>query len=60
MYYLCFYDEFPIKIWYACISPANYMVDVGAQVELIEPVVYLHFFECTLWIAGALFNDRKR
>lgn len=40
MRYLCFYDEFPIKIWYACISPANYMVDVGAQVGILE-ITYL-------------------
>ena len=26
---------------------------------LRTPVVYLHFFGCTAWIIGELFNDRE-
>ncbi len=29
------------------------------QRGLRERAVYLHFFECTEWIVGELFNDRK-
>lgn len=55
----CAFMMIPIKIWYACISPANYMVDVGAQVGILK-ITYLG-----LWLRkcissfGAFLSPRQ-